>query len=175
MKPLNMKLLKAKFLQISLPLFAVLLVIFLSIIFIKKNQESVTPPVTGVDSNAGNTDTSNPTTTNNPSATPDKAAVQNTSTCKPYVTAKKDDHYKGILVDWTTCASKEFQLYKVIRSVTNSSPSYPNDPTVSTSSNRSEANFVDKLVAPNMKYYYRVCVIEPINNVRCGNVVSVTY
>ena len=106
---------------------------------------------------------------------PKQSTQQKSATCKPSVSAKKDNTYKGILVNWTTCSSEDFQFYKVVRSTLNHNPSFPNDPVVSSSANRSYANFIDKTVAPNNTYYYRVCTVEKINRIACSNVVSVAY
>jgi hypothetical protein len=176
MKLLNIKFFRTKFLYISLAILGVLLIVFITIIFTKKTQPSPAPDeqnnivLEDSDTTAGNEVVKGST------AKTAKPSVQNTGLCKPlYATAKKDDNYKGILVNWKTCDSPIFQFYKVVRSVSNPSPSYPNDPVVSSSSNKSYANFIDKTVAPNMKYYYRVCTVEKINKITCGNVVSVTY
>ena len=117
----------------------------------------------------------NPVSTKPGEASPPKPSQPKTGSCKPYLTAKKDDTYKGILVYWTTCTSDDFQFYKIVRSTLDANPSYPKDPVVSSSSNRSYANFIDKTVAPNRTYYYRVCVIERLDRVSCSNVVSVVY
>lgn len=96
-------------------------------------------------------------------------------TCKPYLTAKKSYTYGGILLNWSTCSNDNFQFYKVVRSTLNRNPIYPNDSTVSSSSNRSYSSYIDKTVAPARTYYYRVCVVQKLNKITCGNVVSVTY
>ncbi len=95
--------------------------------------------------------------------------------CKPYLSAKKDNTFKGIRLSWTTCPSDEFQFYKIIRSTLNSYPDYPNDPVVSSSSNKHYANYIDQNVIRSRTYYYRACVVERLGSVSCGNVVSVVY
>ncbi len=98
-----------------------------------------------------------------------------TSGCKPYLTAKKNNTYKGILLNWAPCRNSDFQFYKIVRSTINTNPIYPNDPVVSSSSNQSYSNFIDKTVASNRTYYYRVCVVQRLNKTTCGNKVSVAY
>jgi len=113
--------------------------------------------------------------TNAGSTSTSKTIQYRTGSCKPFVWVKRAPTYNGIFVNWTTCNSDDFQFYKVVRSSINKSPYYPNDPVVSSSSNRSYANFIDKTVAFGTTYYYRVCVGERIERVTCSNVASVTY
>jgi len=129
--------------------------------------------VTGTQTNNG---TSSATKNTNAGATSTSKTTQTqTGSCKPSLWVKKAATYNGIFVNWTTCKSDDFQFYKVVRSSINKNPSYPNDPVVSSSSNRSYANFIDKTVAFGMTYYYRVCVVERLGKVTCSNVASVTY
>ncbi len=109
-----------------------------------------------------------------PSSAPAKA-VSTGGLCKPYLTAKKDSTYKGNLLYWNRCNSDEFQFYKVVKSSKNSNPVYPGDSVVASSSNQSLTNTIDKEVAPNRTYYYRVCVVHRLAKVTCGNVASVAY
>jgi len=102
-------------------------------------------------------------------------ARTSTGTCQPYLTAKKSATYKGILLNWSTCSNGDFQFYKVIRSTLNSNPSFPNDPVITSSSNRNYSNFIDKTVIKTRTYHYRVCVVQRLDKVSCGNKVSVTY
>ena len=104
-----------------------------------------------------------------------KTTAPVTGECKPYLTGKKSSAYKGILLNWSTCSNENFQFYKVVRSTVNPNPSYPNDPVITSSSNRSYANYIDKTVAPTRTYYYKVCAVQRLNKISCGNKVSVTY
>ncbi len=122
------------------------------------------------------------TTPKTTSTTPTKTTPPPTTTppvstgeCKPYLTGKKEMSYKGILLNWSTCSNDNFQFYKVIRSTINPNPSYPNDPVVASSSNRSYSNYIDKTVAPTRTYNYRVCAVQRLNKISCGNTISVTY
>ena len=74
-----------------------------------------------------------------------------------------------------TCSNEDFQFYKVVRSASNTNPSYPNDPVIASSSNRSYSNYIDKTVAPTRTYHYKVCAVQRLNKISCGNKVSVTY
>ena len=120
------------------------------------------------------TTTPTTTTTTTTTKTPTTPKPAPTGSCYPYLTAKKAYAFNAIQLNWSTCSSSDFQFYKVVRSTLNSNPSYPNDPVVSSSSNRSYSTFLDKTVARARTYYYRVCVVERLK-VSCGNVVSVTY
>jgi len=112
-----------------------------------------------------------PATKTTTSSTPPSSA----GTCQPYLTGKKDNTYKAIILNWSACSDEDFQFYKVVRSTLNSNPSYPADPVVTSSSNRSYSNYIDKTVAPSRTYYYRVCVVHRLNKVSCGNKITVTY
>jgi len=104
-----------------------------------------------------------------------KTTTPSSSDCRPGLSARKSQELRAILLDWSTCSNEDFQFYKVVRSISNLNPSYPNDSVISSSSNRSFANFVDKVVAPNETYNYRVCVVHRVQKVTCGNVVSITF
>ena len=104
-----------------------------------------------------------------------KTTAPVTGECKPYLTGKKSAAYKGILLNWSTCSNEDFQFYKVVRSTVNTNPSYPNDPVITSSSNRSYSNYIDKTVAPTRTYYYKVCAVQRLNKISCGNKVSVAY
>lgn len=115
------------------------------------------------------------TVTSTPTKTVSIPKTTYTGGCKPFLTAKKASAYNAIQLNWSICTNDDFQFYKLVRSTLNSSPSYPNDSAVTSSSNRSYSSFLDKTVAPARTYYYRVCVVQRLNKVTCGNVVSATY
>ncbi len=112
-----------------------------------------------------------PTTKTPTSPTPPSSA----GACQPYLTGKKDSTYKAIILNWTPCTNDDFQFYKVVRSTLNANPGYPADPVITSSSNRSYSNYIDKTVAPTRTYHYRVCVVQRLNKISCGNKISVTY
>lgn len=95
--------------------------------------------------------------------------------CYPSLSARKDSKFNAIVLNWTTCSNDDFQFYKLVKSQTNPYPAYPSDSVVSSSSNPGTANYIDKTVARAMTYYYRVCVVQRLNKVTCGNAVSITY
>lgn len=95
--------------------------------------------------------------------------------CTPFLTARKDNTYRGILLNWTPCNSDDFQFYKLVKSTLNTSPSFPSDTVILSSSNKSQTNAIDQTVAPNRTYYYRVCVVLRLNKLSCGNVASASY
>ncbi len=178
-----MTLSKDRLIQIAL---AVIIVVLVGITFTSsktdKSEESLTDEEVATEESEGDEQedvAAAPTKTTTPTAT---ASTKTTTPkpptsggCYPGLSAKKSEIPKGILLYWTTCTSDDFQFYKLVKSSLNSSPSYPSDPVAMSSSNRSAASFVDKTVAPSTTYYYRVCVVQRLNKVTCGNVASVTY
>ncbi len=119
------------------------------------------------------TEAASPSTPKTPSVT--TPPISNHDSCKPYLSAKKDTVFKGIKLNWTTCPSEDFQFYKIIRSTLNSYPNYPDNPAISSSSNKHYSNYIDQNVIRSRTYYYRACVVERLNSVSCGNVVSMVY
>jgi hypothetical protein len=116
---------------------------------------------------------SKPSTTTTVKTTTTKSATTSTYTagsCKPSLSVKKGLTGLGIQLNWTTCKNDDFQFYKIIRSTTNPSLSYPSTPALVTSSNRTFGSYWDKNIAFGTTYYYRVCVVERLNQVGCGNV-----
>lgn len=135
----------------------------------REEDKPTTPTTTSTPSTTTTTTTTKTTTT-----TPTPKTTYTSGSCKPYLTGKKDHKFGGVILKWSTCSNENFQFYKVVRSTLNSSPSFPNDPVIFSSSNRSAASFIDKTVS-SRTYYYRVCVAERLGKASCGNIVSVTY
>jgi hypothetical protein len=109
-------------------------------------------------------------------ATPQGSSQYAGEKCYPQLSGQKDTKFNGILLNWTTCENLgEFQFYKVVRSQTNTNPSYPNDYVVFSTPNKSASNTIDKTVARATTYHYRVCAVQPVNKISCGNSVSITY
>jgi len=105
---------------------------------------------------------------------PAPASATTTGSCKPSLGVKRGLTGQGIQLNWTTCKNDDFQFYKVVRSTTNPSPSYPSTPALVTSSNRTFGSYWDKNLAFGTTYYYRVCVVERLNQVGCGNVAKMS-
>jgi hypothetical protein len=101
-------------------------------------------------------------------ATP--SSTSGTGSCKPSLSLKRGLGGMGIQLNWTTCNNDNFQFYKVVRSITNSSPAFPSTPALATSSNHFFGSYLDKNLAIGTLYYYRVCVVERLNKIGCGNV-----
>ncbi len=118
-------------------------------------------------------ETSAPQTTpvvdNTPTPTP------RVSSCTPGISGVKDETFKAIRLDWSTCPSDDFQFYKILKSSTSSSLSYPGSPVVVSSADKNLANHIDKTVARETTYHYRACVIERLGKTSCGNTISVKY
>lgn len=95
--------------------------------------------------------------------------------CSTGLSGRKDDKLNAIVLNWSPCASDNFQFYKLVKSSINSNPTYPTDPVAFSSSNKNAANFVDKTVAARTTYYYRMCVIQRLGAVNCSNVASISF
>ena len=173
-----MTLSKDRIIQIAL---AVIIVVLVGITLTNSRTDQPEEGLTDEEATTEETESEDvaaaPVKTTTPTATASTTTPRPPSSggCYPGLSAKKSEMPKGILLYWTTCSSDDFQFYKLVKSSLNSSPSYPGDPVAMSSSNRSAASFVDKTVAPSTTYYYRVCVVQRLNQVTCGNVASVTY
>ena len=120
-----------------------------------------------------------PKTTTKTSTTPKKStppapATYSGGACKPSLSLKRGLQNLGIQLNWSTCKNSDIQFYKIVRSTTNPNPSYPSTPALVTSSNSFFGSYLDKNVAMNTTYYYRVCVVERTNPVGCSNVAKFT-
>jgi hypothetical protein len=120
-----------------------------------------------------------PKTTTKTSTTPKKStppapATYTGGACKPSLSLKRGLQNLGIQLNWSTCKNSDFQFYKVVRSTTNPNLSYPSTPALVTSSNSFFGSYLDKNVAMNTTYYYRVCVVERTNPIGCSNVAKFT-
>lgn len=80
----------------------------------------------------------------------------------------------GVLLSWNERFSDTFAGYKVVRSETETNPSYPKDGALAFLPGRISTTYKDASVAVGKTYYYRVCSIETDMPVACGNVVSVS-
>lgn len=101
--------------------------------------------------------------------------VPYTSVCTPSLSGKKSSTYKGILLNWTACRNEGFQYYKIVRSTTNTNPTYPGDNVILSSANRNVTNYIDKVVAHSNTYHYKVCAVHRLKKITCGNKISVEY
>lgn len=182
-----MKLHKDRIIQIVLAIIVVILIGF--VITNNKNEEedllefgeNLTDEVTGETEvtieektvtvpKATTTKTPAPTTT-----TTTTAPKTTTGSCYPGLSARESEMPKGILLAWTGCTSDDFQFYKLVKSTTNANPTYPGGSVVLSSSNKNVTTYIDKTVVSRKTYYYRVCVVERLGKVTCGNSVSITY
>jgi len=153
----------------------------------KKNEPDLSFVLNGQEEDAVTDETAQPaddtgtaaktTTTKTTTTTPASATTSapTGSGCKPGLSGKKSDMPKGIVLSWTACTNDDFQFYKLVKSATNTTPSYPGDSVVMSSSNTRISNYVDKTVAPNTTYYYRVCVVQRLSKNSCGNAIAVKY
>jgi len=123
------------------------------------------------------TTTPEPDTSTTPTPTPSISTPTTTysGTCTPNISGRKDSKLNAIVISWTPCESNNFQFYKILKSSKNSNLSYPADPVVVSSSNKSLNNHVDKTVTRATTYYYRACVVQRLGKVNCGNITSITY
>jgi hypothetical protein len=109
-----------------------------------------------------------------PPAQPPASKPAESTSCSPNVNVRKDEKLNGNVVSWAPCKSEDFQFYKLMRSITHSNPTYPSDTVVLSSSNKNVSNYVDKNIPWGSTYYYRMCVVERLQKVSCGNVASIT-
>jgi FecR protein len=117
--------------------------------------------------------------TPHPSTSPSPAKTQtapytSTASCKPNLTIKSGFNGLGFQLNWSTCDSADFQYYKLVRSTNNPNLSFPSTPALVTSSNKFFGAYLDRGLAIGQTYYYRVCVVERLSKVGCGNVVKRT-
>ena len=178
-----MKLHKDRIIQIILGVAVVVLIGFA--LSTNKNETGLTfelnPPEGEevVDEETGETITvpkATTTTTTTPTASTAPAPTAPTSGgCYPSLSGRKDSKFNAIVLSWTTCSNDDFQFYKLVKSATNPYPAYPSDAVIMSSANPGTSNHIDKTVARAMTYHYRVCVVQRLSKVTCGNAVSVTY
>lgn len=109
-------------------------------------------------------------TTVKSTTTQPKASTYVAGTCRPSLSAKTGLGGMGIQLNWTPCKNDDFQFYKLVRSTTNPNLSYPSTPALVTSSNKFFGSYLDKNLAIGQTYYYRVCVVERLGQIGCGNV-----
>jgi len=181
---MNTKLSKENIIQIILGVIIIILAIVL-IIVLKSDKKSEIPFVLdGEDgvtldettpADEGITDTVVKTTTTTASDSGVTTLPTVTGSCKPTLSGKKVMNPSGISLYWNPCSSDDFQFYKLVKSATNPSPSYPSDPVVMSSSNHNASNYLDKTVASNKTYYYTLCVIQRLGKVSCSNKIAVSY
>lgn len=128
-----------------------------------------------VDEEANEEESVAPTTTTETASTAPVPKAPTTGGCYPSLSGRKDSKFNAIILNWSTCSNEDFQFYKLVKSQTNPNPAYPSDAVIASSANPGTANHVDKTVARAMTYHYRVCVVQRLNKVTCGNSVSITY
>jgi len=188
-----MKLSKDRIIQISLAgAVAILAIVVIVLAVNKPNQPDLSFVLNGQEEGAVTDETAQPadegsktdtgtstkttTTTKTTTATSTTTSAATGSGCKPGLSGKKSDMPKSILLNWTACTNNDdFQFYKLVKSATNPNPTYPSAPAVMSSTDIRLSNYVDKTVAPNTTYYYRVCVVQRLSKTSCGNAISVKY
>ena len=187
---MNTKLSKDKIMQIILIAVVIILAVVIMILVKGRNKSETPFTLTQngevvIDENAQKTGGEAAKTGETGTKTTTATAVTTTTTtpatttvsgCKPGLSGKKSQMPLAIILSWTACSnSDDFQFYKLVKSQTNSSPSYPNDGAVMSSTNIKVTDYVDKTVAHPKTYYYRVCVVQRLSKTTCGNAVAVTY
>lgn len=95
--------------------------------------------------------------------------------CQPVLSAQRIERPRGISLKWTVCEDEDFQFYRLVKSVTQSNPTYPADPVIMTSNNKNEANYIDAALQPSKTYFYRLCVFRRVNRMDCSNVASAEF
>ncbi|MBU1177608.1 hypothetical protein KJ903_00135, partial [Patescibacteria group bacterium] len=102
------------------------------------------------------------------------AQTENTDTSLQAPTLSATAGGDGIALSWTQNSESNFRYYKVVRSRTNSNPTYPEDGYIAVK-NRTETAYIDTEVCCSSSgtYYYRVCAVNSSGSVYCGNVITV--
>ena len=185
---MKIQLSKDRIIQISLAAVVVILaIVVITLAVNKKHEPDLSFVLNGQEEGVVTDETAQPadeenktdtgaTTTKTTTTTPATTTSAPTgSGCKPGLSGKKSDMPKGIVLNWTACTNDDFQFYKLVKSATNVTPSYPGDSVVLSSSNIRISNYVDRTVAPNTTYYYRVCVVQRLSKNSCGNAIAVKY
>jgi len=95
-----------------------------------------------------------------------------TSLTAPTLSATADSD--GVSLSWTENTESNFQYYKVVRSQTDSSPTYPEDGYIAVKG-QEVTTYTDTEVCCSSSgtYYYRICAVNTSGSVYCGNVVTV--
>ncbi|MBU0731834.1 FecR family protein [Patescibacteria group bacterium] len=79
----------------------------------------------------------------------------------------------GVSVSWSKSGGENFKYYRIVRSESNSNPTYPSDGYVFYSGNSNEVSFTDSNASTGKTYYYNVCVVDTSDKVTCGSGQSV--
>jgi len=95
-----------------------------------------------------------------------------TSLVAPTLSATADSD--GVGLSWTKNTESNFKYYKVVRSQTDSTPTYPEDSYIAVKS-QDTITYTDSEVTSTTSgtYYYRICSVSTGGSVYCGNVVTV--
>jgi len=80
---------------------------------------------------------------------------------------------EGNQLSWTTYSKNDFQIYKVVRSDTKENPIFPDDGYIYGSPDKDSGSYLDKDIIAAKNYFYTVCVLTNLNQVICGNSLSV--
>ena len=138
-----------------------------------ESAETVTEETAETTDEAETPSTGSATTTTTTVTKPSTEFVS--GACYTSLSGYKDTKLNAIVLNWSPCASEDFQFYKLVKSSKNSNPTYPSDGVAFSSSNKNAANFVDKTVAARTTYYYRMCVVQRLNHVNCSNVATISF
>ncbi len=88
------------------------------------------------------------------------------------LTAAKLD--SGVSLRWTASTSAAFQGYRVVRSLDNPTPYFPQDSYIRAAAERTNVSYVDAGAAKGKTYTYRVCAVIKNGVPTCGNVVKIS-
>ncbi|MBU1167630.1 hypothetical protein KKC60_04455 [Patescibacteria group bacterium] len=105
-----------------------------------------------------------------------KVTAENTSSetalTAPTLSATADQN--GVDLSWTKNTESNFKYYKVVRSQTDSSPTYPEDGYIAVKT-KDQITYTDEDVTTSSSgtYYYRICSVNTAGSVYCGNTVPV--
>ncbi|PIZ73853.1 hypothetical protein COY07_01455 [Candidatus Peregrinibacteria bacterium CG_4_10_14_0_2_um_filter_43_11] len=120
------------------------------------------------------TETSSSTTPETVPAKVSATAVKSLD-CYPTLQATESEKPRGAKLSWTQCDNDDFQVYKVLRSVTNPDPQNMESNVVYSTSERGATSMVDGNLSSPETYHYKICVQSRVADFSCSKAVSIDY
>jgi hypothetical protein len=79
----------------------------------------------------------------------------------------------GVYLAWSVYNRDDFKSYQIVRSETNPTPKFPDDPSIKSFGDKDTNSYLDSSIQKDKNYYYRVCVIKLNDNMACGTVANI--
>lgn len=80
---------------------------------------------------------------------------------------------RGVTLTWNARTTPNFVSYKIVRSSSTRTPTYPKDGAIATITNRDRTSYIDTNIRRGTEYTYRVCAVEQGGPVVCANEVRI--